>query len=170
MKKTLALLIAALFVLSVFVACTPQETPPDPAKTSEETKAQNQTEVQTVEPAETDSADYQIDEEIAARKTEFKDYTLTILASNYTNDWPADDLFREEDSDEALDSAIYNRNLNVKEKYGFDIQQSVPSKPGENTPQSISHIISKNTKEKSVVTRTTHGINPAADKQVEVDD
>ncbi len=130
MKKTLALLICALFVLTAFLACTPKE-PDNPAGTSasDTKKIADQTEVQTVEPVTEDAGDFQIDQDIADRKSEFEGYTLRILAAENTSDWPADDLYREEDSDEALDSAIYNRNLNVKEKYGFDIEVIGSSTP-----------------------------------------
>ncbi|MBQ3870283.1 MAG: hypothetical protein II777_07005 [Clostridia bacterium] len=138
MKKTLALLICALFVLTAFLACSPKN-PENPSDTSSVTKSQqNDTASVTAGPEETaEVGDFEIDEEIAARKSEFNGYTLNILCSENTADWPADDLYREEDSDEALDSAIYTRNVNVKDKYGFDIEVFGSSGPSADTKKAV---------------------------------
>ena len=154
MKKTLALLICALFVLTAFLACTPKDPGNNPADTSAvETKnGEQQTEAQTAEPVETKDLAYEIDEEIKARKDDFKNYTLNILASENTDDWPADDLYREEDSDEALDSAIYNRNLNVKEKYGFTVNVEGTSTPSAD----VKLAVNSNVTDYDVVVYTAH--------------
>ncbi len=71
------------------------------------------------EPVEEDDPGFTIDEEVEAKKNGFKGETLRILAN--TGFWPADDIYREEDSSEPVDSAIYQRNLALSEKYGYGI-------------------------------------------------
>ena len=152
MKKLIAILLCLLFVVSVFVACTKKEDNKPSGNNGKETNEGLQTGGEAVDPADTVDLDFEIDEDIAARKNEFGGYTLSILASENTGDWPADDLYREEDSDEALDSAIYNRNLNVKEKYGFTVEVN-----GSSTPSAdIKRAVNSGVKDYDVAVYTAH--------------
>lgn len=116
MKKSLIFLLCALFVVSAFTACAnnPQDTTPGNVST---TAAEDGTET---EPVETEDPNYIMDPDTVAKADQYKGETLTILANS--GFWPADDIFREKDSDDPIDSAIYNRNLAVTERYGFNIE------------------------------------------------
>lgn len=115
MKKSLIFLLCALFVVSAFASCAGN--PADTGKVNDDTTAAV-TETET-EPEETEDQNYVMDPDTIAKATQFKGQTLTILANS--GFWPADDLWREEDSEDPVDSAIYNRNLAVESKYGIKI-------------------------------------------------
>ncbi|MBQ7699773.1 MAG: hypothetical protein IJT49_05475 [Clostridia bacterium] len=115
MKKSLIILLCALFVISAFTACAnnTQETNAADVTTEAGTEAET-------DPVETEDENYVMDPDTVAKATQFKGEKLTILANS--GFWPADDLWREEDSEDPVDSAIYNRNLAVESKYGFKIE------------------------------------------------
>ncbi len=115
MKKSLIFLLCALFVVSAFASCAGN--PADTGKVNDDTTAAV-TETET-EPEETEDQNYVMDPDTIAKASQFKGQTLTILANS--GFWPADDLWREEDSEDPVDSAIYNRNLAVESKYGIKI-------------------------------------------------
>lgn len=113
MKKSLILLLCAIFVFSAFTACVKdQNTDTDPADVT--------TNAADTEPEDTVDENYIMDPDIIAKADQFKGETLTILANS--GFWPADDLYREEDSEDPVDSAIYNRNATVESKYGIKIK------------------------------------------------
>lgn len=117
MKKTLILLLCALFVFSMFAACA--NTPGGSNETkAQETKAQ-EVDVTTAEVVETEDPRTVMDPDTLAKADQYRGKTLTILANN--GFWPADDIFREEDSEDPVDSAIFQRNEFVKSEYGIDI-------------------------------------------------
>lgn len=115
MKKILTLLLCAVFVLSAFVAC---------AKKPEDTNAGGDTgndpSVTGNNGQETEDPNYIMDPDTIAKASNYKGQTLTILQNN--GFWPADDLYREEDSEDPVDSAIYQRNKTVEDTYGIKIE------------------------------------------------
>ena len=118
MKKSLILLLCALFVLSAFTACVgnSQNGKTDVTTGSADTADASETEGDTEETVDPRTV---MDPDTVAQASQFKGETLTILANS--GFWPADDLWREEDSEDPIDSAIYNRNLYVETTYGFKI-------------------------------------------------
>lgn len=117
MKKTLILLLCALFVFSMFAACANNPGGSNETK-AQETKAQ-EVDVTTAEAVETEDPRTVMDPDTLAKADQYRGKTLTILANN--GFWPADDIFREEDSEDPVDSAIFQRNEFVKSEYGIDI-------------------------------------------------
>ena len=115
MKKSLIVLLCALFVISAFTACANQ---PDDTKPATTTGLN--TEADTTEAVETEDINYIMDPDTIAKAGQYKGEKLTILANS--GFWPADDIFREEDSEDPVDSAIYNRNEYVKNTYQIDIE------------------------------------------------
>ena len=101
MKKSLIVLLCALFVISAFTACATQ---PDDTKPATTTGVN--TEADTTEAIETEDDSYLMDPDTIAKASQYKGEKLTILANS--GFWPADDIFREEDSDDPVDSAIFN--------------------------------------------------------------
>lgn len=114
MKKSLIFLLCALFAISAFTACTNNSQDTGKADVTTEPGTDDVTEA-----VDTEDPNYVMDPDTAAKANQFKGETLTILANS--GFWPADDLWREEDSNDPVDSAIYNRNLAVESKYGFKI-------------------------------------------------
>ncbi len=114
MKKILVILLSVLFAVSAFVSCA-NGTPADTKSNSSE-----QTQGSKTEPEETQDPNYIMDPAVIENGAQFKGKTLTILAND--DFWPADDLFVEEDSDDPVNSAIYNRNLAVEENYGIKVE------------------------------------------------
>lgn len=97
-----------LTVTVSFAACV--ETPTD-----EQTGAAATTEAVTAE--ETVDMDY-IPEFDSVEQ--YKGQTLTMLVNS--GFWAADDIWAEEDSDDPVDSAVYQRNNNIMDKYGIKIE------------------------------------------------
>lgn len=116
MKKSLIVLLCALFVISAFTACA--DKPGDDTSSAVTTNGNGNAE--TTEAAETEDESYIMDPDTVAKASQYKGEKLTILANS--GFWPADDIFREEDSEDPVDSAIYNRNEYVKNTYQFDIE------------------------------------------------
>lgn len=116
MKKSIIILLCALFVVSAFTACANNNSV-DTGKTTETAAEGSGTDTEAVE---TDDPNYTMNPETVNKADQYKNETLTILANS--GFWPADDLWREEDSENPIDSAIYNRNLAVESKYGFKIK------------------------------------------------
>ena len=110
MKKLITLLLAAVTCLTLLAGCA--------ESTTEEEIAESATD--TVEPEETVDMNYvpELDPNFSV-----KNKTLKLLINTWH--WPADDIWVEEDSDDAVDSAIYKRNHTVMDTYGFDIQPTL---------------------------------------------
>ncbi|MBO4422015.1 MAG: hypothetical protein J5879_01145 [Clostridia bacterium] len=116
MKKIIVLLLCAIFVLSALVSCADKPNNPSQTKNSDT----NGTVPEETEPEETEDPAYIMDPDTIAKADQFKGEKLTILANS--GFWPADDIYREEDSEDPVDSAIFNRNESVKNTYHFDIE------------------------------------------------
>ena len=118
MKKALILLLCAVFVISAFAACANNPGGGTDTKGSEVTKAEDNDET-TAEVVETEDPRTVMDPDTIAKAEQYRGQKLTILANN--GFWPADDIFREEDSEDPVDSAIFQRNEYVKSTYGIEI-------------------------------------------------
>ncbi|MBP5208715.1 MAG: hypothetical protein J6330_09715 [Clostridia bacterium] len=114
MKKFLVILLCLIFAVSAFTACAGN---PDDTGKSDQTKDST---TESPDPVETEDPNYIMDPDTIAAAGQFRGKTLTILAND--DFWPADDLYVEEDSEDPVNSAIYNRNLYVEDTYGITIE------------------------------------------------
>lgn len=112
MKKLLIALLALLMCLSVFAGCADN--------TNDTDAGENEQTQDTVAPEETVNMNYvpELNDSVST-----KGKTLKLLINN--GFWAADDVWMEEDSDDAVASAIYQRNHTVMDTYGFDIQPTL---------------------------------------------
>ncbi len=118
MKKTISLILAALLLLPLFSACseTTQKEPdaqPSPSVSSDETAAEpsaDEPETKTKDDLPDNLAFGGADMRIAHRSGELM----------------TQEIYVEEDTGDALDSAIYNRNIKVEDRLGIKIV-SVPT-------------------------------------------
>lgn len=114
MKKLITLLLCAVFVFTAFAACAKNGDDTKPAGDSGDNSGD------ATQPVETEDPNYKMDPDTIAKASSYKGETLTILQNS--GFWPADDLYKEEDSDDPVDSAIYQRNKVVEETYGITIE------------------------------------------------
>lgn len=115
MRKITAILLCVLFAAVSFTACSVQPSP-GTADTDTVTDA-------VTEPEETSDPDYVMDPGTLAKADRYKDQKLTVLLNS--DFWAATDFFREEDSENPVDSAIFNRNIAVCERYGITLEYVV---------------------------------------------
>lgn len=112
MKRTLLILLVLIMCVSAFVSC---------ANTTDGETVDAGGEETTVAPEETENMNYV--PELPEMNCTGKELKLLI------NDgfWAADDVWIEEDSEDAVNSAIYQRNHTVMDTYGFDIIPTLSS-------------------------------------------
>ncbi|MBR6921904.1 MAG: hypothetical protein IKH51_06890 [Clostridia bacterium] len=115
MKKIVSVILCAIFALAAFAGC--QTNVSDETTSGPDPEATETTEI--TEPVETVDVSFEIEDDIAEKKNDFTGETLTILAN--AGFWPADDIYREEDSDDPVSSAIFTRNNRLEETYGYKI-------------------------------------------------
>ncbi len=125
MKKLLSLLLAITLVLPLAVACNQDEKPP--VSTGDSTGASTG---DTTAPDGTDSADTSSDDsassgermhKVPTDELDFGNETLVITAFNWQGYKYY--FFAEEDSDDPMQSAIYNRRRTVEEAIGVTIDE-----------------------------------------------
>ncbi|MBQ3177176.1 MAG: hypothetical protein IJB52_05110, partial [Clostridia bacterium] len=112
-KNAFLLLLAALLISSTMTACGDT--------TTAETNAGDTTAADTV-PAETEPEKLLPD----LPDADYEGYTFTILTrGQFNSHWCSKDAYAEELSGEPINDAVYNRNLNVGEKYNFTIAEAI---------------------------------------------
>lgn len=118
MKKTLALLLALLTVMSVLCACaTPAD--PDDGETVETTTpaAQTPSDEVTTPTEETTADKYDVGDNLP--ELNFGGATFTILSRG--RDWCRDEVSVEDMNGEPINDAVYNRNIAVESRLGIEI-------------------------------------------------
>lgn len=110
MKKLLALLLALLMLVPFVVSCANNNSDSDGESTTKSTASENGTN-------ETDTG-----EKVDVPDTKYgKD--LTFLCFNDSGEWSVVDIYTEKDSDDVLKSAIFQRNLYLKDTYDVTIKE-----------------------------------------------
>lgn len=116
-KRWTALLLAILIVLPTIVACGTNS--PTETTTAATTTAATSTEATTTVPEETE---FKAVANVPA-DANYAGHTFTFLiGGNTENDREKNDFFAETMTGEALNDAIYNRNLMIEEKFGIKIE------------------------------------------------
>ena len=116
-KRWAALLLAILIVLPTIVACGTNS--PTETTTAATTTAATSTEATTTVPEETE---FKAVANVPA-DANYAGHTFTFLiGGNTENDREKNDFFAETMTGEALNDAIYNRNLMIEEKFGIKIE------------------------------------------------
>ena len=151
MKKIATLLLVFVLVTAELLLASCTEKPVNPG--GDDTKANQQTEQQTVDtaPAETDRLYADVPEDLS-----FNDEPITFLVidGNYNGaDWESQDIYEEHDSDEPIASAVYKRNMALEEKYHVKIEQYEAT----NTSETARKAIKANTDEYQVLMCDTKG-------------
>ena len=110
MKKLLALLLALLMLVPLVVSCANNNSDSEGESTTKSTASENGTN-------ETDTG-----EKVDVPDTKYgKD--LTFLCFNDSGEWSVVDIYTEKDSDDVLKSAIFQRNLYLKDTYDVTIKE-----------------------------------------------
>lgn len=113
MKKVLALMLALMMVLTLFVACTPADQPDDPAESGESSKAPTESSKPTggeeSKPADSSSEEDigEIDPSINLGGDE-----VTIISRGHY--WFNDEVAVEDTSGDPIEAAVFQRNLDVE--------------------------------------------------------
>ncbi|MBO6052380.1 MAG: hypothetical protein J6Q17_01455 [Clostridia bacterium] len=118
MKKTISLILAVLLLLPLFAACS-ETTQKEPAASTD--PAGNPTEV-AAEPAE-DVPETKLKDDLPG-DLDFGGADMRVAHRSGAN--TTQEIYVEEDTGDALDSAIYGRNIRVEDRLGLSIV-SIPS-------------------------------------------
>ena len=132
MKKITALLLAVVLAAAeiLLVACADKNGPA--ASTTGTSSADASQDGTTTEPSSTERLPDPVPELDLGGKT----ITFLVRGSSFA-EWESQDIFEEEDSDDPIKSAVFNRNMALQEKYKCKIEQYGSSNPGGDAKKAI---------------------------------
>jgi len=130
MKKTLALILAALMLASAALVSCSNEKPEDDTSEAETTVP-----AETTTAEETTTVDPRTVDELPT-DVKYDGYEFTILSHKYPESsiaWMVEDIYTEAENGERINDAVYKRNLQMNERYGVIVKQDLPN----NAPDGI---------------------------------